>query len=64
MKKWWQSGTFWGALATGLTGVGKIVVAASTGDVTGITTGAGILFGAWTAWRLRKGQNVPIDTDE
>lgn len=64
MKRWWQSGTFWGALATGLTGVGKVVVAVSSGDQAGLVEGIGVIFGAFTAWRLRKGQSVPIDTDE
>lgn len=61
MKKWYQSGTFWGALVTGLTGVGKIAVGVSTGDMTMVGTGLSIVAGCWTAWRMRKGQGVIID---
>ena len=60
-KKWYQSGTFWGALVTGVTGVGKVVIGATTGDVTMIVTGLTVVSGAWTAWRLRKSQGVIIE---
>lgn len=60
MKKWYQSGTFWGSLATGLTGVGKVIIGVSTGDPAMTTTGVGLIFGAFTAWRIRKGTDVPI----
>lgn len=60
-KKWWQSGTFWGSVATAATGLGKIAVAVGSGDMSGIGTGLAVVFGAFTAWRLRKGQGTDID---
>jgi uncharacterized membrane protein len=61
MKKWYQSGTFWGSLATAVTGVGKLVVAVGAQDTQGIGTAIAVIFGAWTMWRLRKGQNTEVE---
>jgi len=59
-KKWYKSGTFWGSVATAATGIGKAVIAIGAGDPQGIGTGIAIVIGAWTAWRLRKGQASEI----
>jgi hypothetical protein len=61
MKRWYKSGTFWGAVATAAAGVGKLIIAVGAGDPQGIGTAAAVIFGAWTAWRLRKGQATEIE---
>ncbi len=59
-KKWYQSGTFWGAVGKVLAGVALAINGYQEGDQTKITAGLYAVFSGWTSWRQRVGQGVPV----
>lgn len=59
-KKWWASGTFWGALGGAIASIANGVAAFKAGDTAKVGESIMATIGFWTAWRLRKGQGVAI----
>jgi hypothetical protein len=59
-KKWWKSGTFWGAVAGAVASIANGVAAFKAGDTAKVGESIMATIGFWTAWRLRKGQGVAI----
>lgn len=60
-KTRFQSGTFWGALSGAAVGLFMIIKGSKTGDWQAVCEGAGGIFAAYTAWRIRKGLTTPIE---
>lgn len=61
-KKWWASGTFWGALGGAIAAIVNGAAAFKAGDTGKMGESVMGLLAFWTAWRLRKGQGVAIAT--
>lgn len=58
-----QSATFWGAIVGGVMGVIQVIGGIKKGDSSQINEGILAVVGFFTAWRLRKGQQHPIQDE-